>query len=340
MSGGNIDISWVNPDMPRLAPTEIGLVEFPGVQTASVLGLSDLFAMANAFADSHAPSGGTRLAVTRWAVPRTGARPQRVGDDSPISRAPTVLVMPPRLGEPLSTEEATPYVPWLIEQHGLGTTLASVCGGAFLLAETGLLSGRMATTHWTHAVSFAKRFPETRLEIDRLLIDDGDLVTAGGLMAWVDLGLRLVDRYLGPTVMTETARFMLVDPPGREQRFYSVFSPSLTHGDAAIVKTQHWLQATGAKDVSLATLASMAALEERTFLRRFRKATGLTPVDYCQRLRVGKARELLEFGTLPLDAVAWQVGYTDPGAFRKIFTRVTGLTPGEYRRRFGSFQMH
>lgn len=136
--------------------------------------------------------------------------------------------------------------------------------------------------------------------------------------------------------MIETARILLVDPPGREQRYYSPFSPRLTHGDTAVLKVQHWLQATDARDIVLATLAEQAGLEERTFLRRFQKATGITTREYCQRLRVGKAREMLQFSRLPIDSIAWEVGYSDPAAFRKIFARIVGLTPGEYRRRFSA----
>jgi transcriptional regulator GlxA family with amidase domain len=102
----------------------------------------------------------------------------------------------------------------------------------------------------------------------------------------------------------------------------------------AILKVQHWLQATGAKDMLLASLASHAGLEERTFLRRFRKATGMTAVNYCQRLRVGRAREMLHFENRAVNSIAWEVGYSDPSAFRKVFRRVTGLKPGEYRQRF------
>jgi transcriptional regulator GlxA family with amidase domain len=102
--------------------------------------------------------------------------------------------------------------------------------------------------------------------------------------------------------MLETARFLLVDPPGREQRYYSAFSPNLTHGDSSVLKAQHWLQATGAKDMSIVALAARAGLEERTFLRRLRKATGITAVDYGQRLRVGKARDFLQFGSLSIEA--------------------------------------
>lgn len=166
------------------------------------------------------------------------------------------------------------------------------------------------------------------------MIDGGDIISAGGLMSWTDLGLMLVARFLGPVVMAETARMLLVDPPGREQRYYSGFVPRLTHGDAAILKAQHVLQASEGRKARLAVLAAEAGLEPRTFLRRFQKATGLTATDYAQRLRVAKAQELLQFGQQPIERIAWEVGYSDPGAFRKVFLRVVGLPPGEYRQRF------
>ena len=125
----------------------------------------------------------------------------------------------------------------------------------------------------------------------------------------------------------------LVVPPGGWRPAPGVFAPRLAHGDAAVLKAQHWLQATQAKDVALASLARAAGLEKRTFLRRFQKATGMTSTEYCRRLRVGRARELLASARLSIDRVAWEVGYADPGAFRKVFTRIAGVAPGEYRRR-------
>src|SRR5690606_1188294 len=163
----------------------------------------------------------------------------------------------------------------------------------FLLGETGLLSKRKVTTHWAYVDLFQSRFPDTYLDADRLIIDDGDIITAGGAMAWTELGLRLGDRFLGSHVMLEAARMLLIDPSGREQCYCSALSRRLTPGDAAVLKVQHWLQATQAKESALPTLAAHAQLEERTFLRRFQKATGMTTTEYCQRLRVGKARELL-----------------------------------------------
>jgi transcriptional regulator GlxA family with amidase domain len=243
-------------------------------------------------------------------------------------------LIPPSLIGPPAAEMMARLANWLKEQHGGGVALGSVCAGAFLLAETGLLAGRPATTHWSYAETFVTRYPEIGTDTDKLIIDDGDIITAGGLMAWIDLGLKVVARLLGPTIALETARYLLVDPAGREQRFYSSFSPKLHHGDKAVLKVQHWLQAQGTRHVTLSDMAKQAGLEERTFLRRFQKATGLKPTEYCQHLCIEKARERLEFSKLPVEQIAWSVGYEDAGAFRKVFQKVMGLSPGDYRRRF------
>lgn len=303
---------------------------------AAVLGLTDLLGVADEVArkkrhDVESPI----LRVTHWRKDTPDETPDRVFDTVPGAEGtPAVLVLPPAFGDPISRETASRYATWLRESHSAGASLASVCTGAFILGETGLLAGRTVTTHWTYDEAFRMRFPGARLDTDRMIIDDGDLITSGGAMSWIDLGLILVDRILGPTIMIETARLLLVDPPGREQRYYSSFSPKLTHGDAAVLKVQHWLQANETMDTGLATLLAEAGLEERTFLRRFQKATGLTTTEYIQRLRVGKAQDLLQFRTRSIESVAWTVGYADVGAFRKVFSKIVGLTPGEYRRRF------
>lgn len=322
--------------MPGRNAIEMGLVIYPGTQMAAVLGMTDFLTLADRIAGEQANCRqAPPLRVSHWQM-RDGADiPVRVFDTAPGTLGmPDVLILPPRLGSPIEADEAAPFVGWLRERHSMGTSLASICTGAFLLGETGLLSGRCITTHWTFEEAFHARFPEARMNAARLLIDDGDIITAGGAMAWTDLVLKLIDRHLGPVVMMDTARRLLVDPPGREQSYYSAFAPRLNHGDGAILKVQQWLQATEARDIDLATLASHAGLEERTLLRRFQKATGLTTTEYCQRLRVGKARELLQSTPLTADQVAWEVGYADAGAFRKVFARIVGLTPAEYRKRF------
>ncbi len=302
---------------------------------SAVHGLADLFAIADRLARQRLGRSEPLLRVSHLRPDEeTGVVSRLFDGQAKDEGAPDVVIVPPSLGHPPRGGFVPPLATWLRERHAAGTTLASVCAGAFLLAETGLLSGRSATTHWILAKDLAERFPAIHVNADRLLIDDGDIITAGGLMAWIDLGLTLLDRLLGPAAMAETARFMLVEPPGGEQRRDGAFSPGLGHGDGAILKVQHWLRAQGARKVTVTAMAARAGLETRTFLRRFRNATGLKPIEYCQRLRVDKAREMLEAGPRPIDQIAWEVGYEDTASFRKVFTRLTGLSPGEYRRRF------
>lgn len=335
LRSGAIDITQGEIDMAN-GLTEVGIVNFAGAQMAAVLGMIDLFTTAELLAKlARGDPEGSLLRVSRWEWADGSIAPDRVFDTAAgAGGAPDVLVLPPGLGEPVSREDAAAYAGWLRDRHAAGTALGSICKGAFLLGETGLLSGRTVTTHWSYEEEFQARFPETRVDVDRLLIDDGDIITAGGVMAWTDLALRLVDRFLGEAAMLDTARAFVIDPPGREQSYYSAFSPRLNHGDAPVLAIQRWLQETHARNSDLDSLVEQSGLEQRTFLRRFQKATGLTTKEYVQRLRVGKARELLQQGTLTGDQVAWEVGYTDPGAFRKVFAKIVGLTPAEYRRRF------
>ena len=318
------------------ATVEIGLLIYPGSQMAAIHGLTDLFTVANRLSTTQGGTGSRLISVSHWQLENNGERIERVftTHELPTTNL-TALILPPSLDTEPGGAALTHCVRWIRERHAEGAIVCSVCAGAFLLAEAGLLNGRSATTHWIHTESLAKRFPEIRVDTDKLLIDDGDIITAGGVMAWVDLGLSLVDRYISPTVMLATSRFLLVDAAGRQQRFYSSYAPRLGHGDNAVLRIQHWLQKHLAEDITVRALAIKANLTERTFLRRFQRATGLTPTDYVQELRIGKARESLEFSVLPIKEVAWMVGYEDPGSFRKVFVRIMGLSPREYRRRFG-----
>jgi len=319
----------------KVALVEVGMMLYPDCQMGMVLGITDLFHIAGRFAVDH---GRAPVRISHWRLQEGGgfARCYDSHPDEPAGNSPTVLIAPGSLHKLLEADEVAPYARWLLDRHAQGATLASNCGGAFALAATGLLAGRPATTHWFFAEQFRERFPDVRLESDRMVIDDGDIVTAGGLMAWTDLGLRIVERLLGPTVMMETARFLLIDPGGREQRNYASFAPRLTHGDEAVLKVQHLLQAKEGRVGGVSELAAEAGLEERTFQRRFKAATGMTPIEYSQHLRVGKSRELLEFTRRTVDQIAWSVGYEDAAAFRKLFHRITGLSPNEYRQRFST----
>jgi transcriptional regulator GlxA family with amidase domain len=322
---------------------EIGLLLYPGVRTAAVYGMVDLFEVASDIARRQTGSAEAGIRVSQWKIVDGGAIDCVADTHRSAAHGPVAIVALPGLGALPSHETSIPFVQWLRQRHAEGATLCSVCAGAFVLAETGLLSGRPVTTHWSFAQALSQRFPDIEVDTDKMIIDDGDIITAGGIMAWTDLGLKLVDRLLGPAVMLETARFLLVDPPGREQRYYGNFSPNMRHGDEAVLKVQRWLQALEGEEgdlqpVSLSSMAERAGLEERTFLRRFHKATGFKPTEYFQHIRVSKARGLLELTNRNVDQVAWSVGYEDPAAFRKVFLKLMGLSPRDYRRRFAAGQ--
>lgn len=317
----------------RSTTAEVGILLYRGCQSAMVHGLTDMLVTASDFSVAH---GGHALRMSHWAPDEAGTFGRSFDSHPGADGSADIIIAPGRLSGPVTAEEAVPFARWLAVQHARGAVLASNCGGAFLLAETGLLRGRSATTHWMFADLLQTRFPDLSVEPDKMVIDDGDIITAGGLMAWTDLAMRLIDRLLGPTIMVETSRFFLVDASGREQRHYGSFAPRLTHGDEAILKVQHWLQAKAARAVGAADMAREAGLEERTFLRRFKAATGFKPTEYAQCVRIEKARELLQFTRRTVDQVAWSVGYEDAAAFRRVFCRLVGLSPGDYRRRFGA----
>ncbi len=307
---------------PAQNQASIAIFAYPGAQMSAVLGLGDLFMIANRSSERE---GGARLAVNQLSA--------QTMDEAAQDRF-SAVILPPSLESAWGRGEEAVH-DWLRRQHAAGALMCSVCAGAFWLGHSGLLKGRPATTHWALEEEFRAAFPDTQLNAEHLLIDDNDIVTAGGLMAWLDMGFFLVNRWLGAQVVSETARQLLIDPSGREQRNYRSFRPPLTHGDGVILALQHWLEGHADSDVTVRGMAAQAQLSDRTFLRRFKAATGFTPIVYLQNLRIEKARGLLERTRTPVSEIGWRVGYMDPSAFSRVFRATTGLTAGEYRNRFG-----
>ncbi|HEY6125080.1 MAG TPA: GlxA family transcriptional regulator [Steroidobacteraceae bacterium] len=325
----------IGPQLTKQSPLHVAIACYPGAQATCIHGLTDLFMYADYFAREHAAKQQAVVRVTHWRHGADGDALECTYDSDPGPFAnPAVCIVPACQMAPPKVALAPQSVAWVKQRHSEGAVVAAVCGGVFLLAESGLLAGRRATTHWMFAQELQRRFPDLDVDSDRLVIDESDVITAGGVLAWADMGLSLVERLLGPTVMCTTARFMLMDPPGREQRAYGEFTPHLQHGDKTILSIQHWLQANSTTACSVSRLADRVNLSERTFLRRFMKATGVKPSEYHQRLRVARSRELLEFTRDSVEQIAAATGYEDPGGFRRIFKRVVGLSPTEYRRRF------
>ena len=218
------------------ATNEIGIVLYPGVQAACVLGLTDLFGIAAGIALDQRRDGRSPLRVTHWQPAHNhDTKLSCVYDSDPRgSSQPRILIIPPTLVDLPNPDVSAGVVPWLRSRHAEGAKLVSVCSGAFILAATGLVAGHSVSTHRICAEALAKRFPEITVDTNQRIIDDGDIITAGGFLAWVDVGLLLVDRLLGGAISAETARFILSDPAATAAGYFPGFAPKQTHGDTAV----------------------------------------------------------------------------------------------------------
>jgi transcriptional regulator GlxA family with amidase domain len=320
--------------MPNSTSHEIGIVHYPGAQVACILGLTDLFDVASTIAFDQRQSDPIPLRVTHWKpIHSCDADLSCVYDSAPRgSPQPRTLIIPPTMVNLPNPDVPAGVVSWVRNRHAAGATLVALCSGAFILAETGLVDGQSVATHQICAEALAKRFPKIVVDTNRRIVDHGDIITAGGFLSWVDIGLFLVDKILGPAIRAETARFVLDDPAASESRYFAGFAPPQSHGDRAVLKAQAWVHMRDGRGVSLVALATAAGLERRTLLRRFASATGMTPIEYCRRVRIARARELLEGGELSQKEIAQSLGYEDANSFARAFRKAVGSAPGAYRK--------
>lgn len=268
---------------------------------------------------------GVRLAVDR-----------AIADDS---EAQLIVVCDAELAPGVSPHgQWTPEIAWLRARFAAGATICSACSGALVLAEAGLLDGHEATSHWATAALFRDHYPQVLLRPERVLCDTahgGRVVTAGGAASWQELALFLVARLCGAAEAARVARLFVIGDRAAGQLPFAAMAPPRTHADAAVARAQAWIAHHYAAADPVAGMTAASALHPRTFKRRFRQATGYAPIDYVQALRVERARELLQ-GPLPVEQVASRVGYAEPAHFSRLFRRLCGLPPGQWRRRFGA----
>jgi transcriptional regulator GlxA family with amidase domain len=228
-------------------------------------------------------------------------------------------------------------VPWIRHHYGRGAHVASICTGVFLLAETGLLDGKSATLHWGFANMFRKRYPQVKLRQDQMLIDHGRLYCSAGVSAGLDLSLYLVEKFCSRQAAVESAKTMVLDMGRVSQAPYERSLFPKDHGDPLVVKAQERIEQHGFEPIDYHWLARELRTSRRSLERRFKQSLGVTPLGYLQKLRVERAKFLLEQGTHTFSEITYEVGYEDIPFFRKIFVRLTGLGPKEYQRRFTGY---
>lgn len=232
-------------------------------------------------------------------------------------------------------------IAWLKQRHADGATIATVCSGALLLAEAGLLEGCEATTHWAYTDVLKTRYPGIKVRTQKALVVDGEgqrLVMAGGGTSFLDLALYLIARNCGIEIAMQVARINLIDWHDIGQQPFARLARSRQSEDAVIAECQTWIAQNYQAPSPVGALVKISGLPERSFKRRFQQATGMAPLEYIHTLRLEEAKQMLEAGDEPIEAIANEVGYEDAGFFGRLFKRHVGLTPAQYRRRFGSMR--
>lgn len=227
-------------------------------------------------------------------------------------------------------------IAWVRRHIDHGALVCATCSGSVLLAEAGLLDGAEAASHWSMADLFRDRYPGVRFRPERILCDSGragQLITTGGASSWQDLALYLIGRFCGAEEAARVARLFLLGDRGYGQLPFASMARPRQHSDAVISKIQAWLVDNYATTNPVSAMVGRSGLSERSFKRRFSAATGHTPVEYVQALRIEEAKQMLETEDVAIEDVSVSVGYEDPTFFRKLFKRRTGVTPAQYRQR-------
>lgn len=323
--------------------TRVAILTYDGCHASSLAGVADLLQVANAHLRRQQ---GPAAPVFAWhfvsmhgsVVTASNGLPlqvQPVRDDESYD-----VVFIPSLhyrGQAdfdtfLSSQSAT--CAWLVRQWQRGAWLAANCTGTFILAQTGLLDQREATTTWWLAPLFRARFPHARLRLDPVITEDQRLLCAGPAASYLLLAIRLVERFAGPAIAAQCAKTMLLDVSQTTQTPYLPLIQDVDHTDSLVHRAQSWLSKNIAKPVHLSDLAHTLGTSERTLNRRFLGAINQTTKAYLQNLRLEAARSLLQGGDQNIDDIAARVGYSDISSFSRLFRKKIGMSPGQYRKRF------
>ena len=317
------------PSAPRIA-----IVAFEGIQSLDVTGPWEVFHMAGA----HAEAPYELVFGTIDGDPVRSESGLEFTADAALADLPDVdtLIVAGGTGTRAAFADAR-LIAEITRLAGTARRTTSVCSGAFLLAQAGLLDGRRATTHWSRCEQLASLFPEVRVEADPIFIRDGSVLTSAGVTAGMDLALALVEEDLGREVALRTARQLVIYArrPGGQSQF-SVQLSQQTAEREPVRELQAWIPEHLDSDLSVGALAARLHLSERQLSRVFRSELGATPADYVERIRVERARSMLETDGDSLDRVAESCGFASAEVMRRAFHRRLGASPREYRERFRS----
>jgi transcriptional regulator GlxA family with amidase domain len=313
----------------------VAIVLFPNVQSLDVAGPLDVFAEANRFVAEGDGYQITTIGAAPYPIIASNSMP--LGAQYALADAPTrfdIVLVP---GGPLlpESEEMPAITAWLHQATPQAGRYGSICTGAFILGHAGLLDGKQAATHWSHAQQLADLFPNALIEPDRIYVRDGKMMTSAGVTAGIDMALALVAEDHGPAISLAVAKRLLV--VAQRQGGQSQFSPYLTASvddDSPVAKIQRYVMEHISEPFSVERLAEVVAMSPRSFARVFARDAKVTPAEFVQRARIDAARHLLEGSEMVIKAVAYHCGFGSAARMRLIFSQRLGVTPTQYRDSF------
>ena len=225
-------------------------------------------------------------------------------------------------------------IDWLATQYQNGAEIASICTGAFLLAAGGILDGKTCATHWAVANEFKQRFPKVNLQADQLITETNGIYTNGGAYSFLNLIIYLIEKYYDRTTAILCAKVFQIEMDRQSQSSFMIFKGQKLHGDDMVKAAQSYIEDRPTEKISFEELSAKFAVGRRNFDRRFIKATGNTPLEYAQRVKIESAKRSFERTCKSINEVMYEVGYSDLKAFREVFRKITGMSPLEYRKRY------
>lgn len=227
------------------------------------------------------------------------------------------------------------YLPWITKQRiENGADIASLCKGTFLLAETGLLNGKSCSTHWTAHNQFKRRYPQVHLVPEKIISEDNGIYSSGGAYSFLNFMLFLIEKLYGREVAIRCSKVSEIEFDRIDQSPFIIFSGQKEHNDEAIKEAQLYIEKHFENHLNINDIARMVNVSARSFLRRFKKATANTPLEYIQRVKIEAAKKKLEASTLNINQIMYDVGYRDEKAFRNTFRKYSGLSPLDYRKKY------
>jgi transcriptional regulator GlxA family with amidase domain len=319
---------------------KVAILNFEGVVPSSVAGPYDMLAKLPAIAQSLNVKSKVFFEVDIVNTNNLVAKQpfNMVGNFTMGSRKVYDVIFIPAMNfmhiEQTLQHEKT-MIKWIRKQYESGADIASMCLGAFALASTGLLDGKRATTHWMGVPYFKQLFPNVTLEDDKVIIDEGRIYTSGAAFSFTSLMIYLIEKFCGRDMALAAAKVFMIQVHNSSQHAFSIFNLQHDHEDYNIGRIQDYIEKNYNESLTINWLCKKFNMSSRTFIRKFTDVTNNTPLEYIQRVRVEAAKRLLEKGKLTVAQVCMECGYSDFGFFRNIFKRFSGLTPQDYKKKYG-----